>query len=120
MKNIGARVKAVRLERGMTSIELGQKVGISQAQISRLESGKQGWRSITLQKTAKALGVSVAFLFANEKTDGVAALMLAHKPELKNILNSPTLVDTVIKLAKLRRVKPVAFRAVKTLVEQLS
>ena len=43
--DIGVRVRDLREAREMTSTELGRRVGISQAQISRLEAGKQGWRS---------------------------------------------------------------------------
>ena len=40
----------------MTTTELARRVGISQAQISRLENGLQGFRSTTLFKIAKAPG----------------------------------------------------------------
>jgi DNA-binding XRE family transcriptional regulator len=54
-KDIGATVKALRAKLGMTTTTLAAKVGISQAQISRLENGQQGFRSETLVKIAKAL-----------------------------------------------------------------
>jgi transcriptional regulator with XRE-family HTH domain len=56
-KDIGATVRAIRTELGMTTIKLAAKVGISQAQVSRLENGQQGFRSRTLVKIAKALKV---------------------------------------------------------------
>jgi DNA-binding Xre family transcriptional regulator len=46
----------------MTTTELAKKVGISQAQISRLENGLQGFRSDTLLEIGLALGVSPAEL----------------------------------------------------------
>ena len=55
-RDIGARVSALRQERKMTTTDLARRVGISQAQISRLENGLQGFRSGTLLKMAKALG----------------------------------------------------------------
>lgn len=66
-KEIGATVRARRHELGMTSTQLGKKVGISQAQISRLENGQQGFRSGTLVKIAKALEVPPFRLFMTEK-----------------------------------------------------
>ena len=66
-KEIGATVKAIRTELGMTTIKLAAKVGISQAQISRLENGQQGVRSGTLVKLAKALKVPPFRLFMTEK-----------------------------------------------------
>jgi len=66
-KDIGATVKAIRTELGMTTTKLAEKVGISQAQISRLENGQQGFRSGTLVKLAKALKVPPFRLFMREK-----------------------------------------------------
>ena len=117
-QSVGAKVQAIRNERGMTSTELARKVGISQAQISRLESGRQGWRSITLQKAAKALGVSVGFLYADEKSDAAAAAMLRHQPKLKKVLSSATLSDLALRLAEIQRMNPKAFRAFRVLIEQ--
>jgi transcriptional regulator with XRE-family HTH domain len=66
-KEIGANVRSVRTELGMTTTELGRKVGVSQAQISRLENGQQGFRSGTLVKIAKALKVPPFRLFMKEQ-----------------------------------------------------
>ena len=66
-KDIGATVKSLRSELGLTTTDLAKKVGISQAQISRLENGQQGFRSGTLVKIAKSLKVPPFRLFMNEK-----------------------------------------------------
>ncbi|MHC4198473.1 MAG: helix-turn-helix domain-containing protein [Planctomycetota bacterium] len=66
-KDIGLTVKALRTELGMTTTDLAKKVGISQAQISRLENGQQGFRSGTLVKIAKALKVPPFRLFMTDK-----------------------------------------------------
>jgi len=65
-KEIGANVRSIRTDLGMTTTELGRKVGVSQAQISRLENGQQGFRSATLVKIAKALKVPPFRLFMTE------------------------------------------------------
>jgi len=62
-KDIGATVKAIRTELGMTTTALATKVGISQAQISRLENGQQGFRSDTVGRLAKALKIPPFRLF---------------------------------------------------------
>ena len=66
-KDIGSTVKDLRTELGMTTTDLAKKVGISQAQISRLENGQQGFRSGTLVKIAKALKVPPFRLFMTDK-----------------------------------------------------
>ena len=66
-KEIGATVRAVRTERGLTTTKLADMVGISQAQVSRLENGQQGFRSGTLVRIAKALKVPPFRLFMTDK-----------------------------------------------------
>ncbi len=66
-KDIGVTVRAIRAELGLTTTALAKKVGISQAQISRLENWQQGFRSGTLVKLAKALKVPPFRLFMSEK-----------------------------------------------------
>ncbi len=58
-KDIGAAILEEMGKQALTTTELAEKVGISQAQISRLQTGKQGFRSSTLRRIAKALGVVV-------------------------------------------------------------
>jgi transcriptional regulator with XRE-family HTH domain len=55
----------MRESRGLTTVTLGRKVGLSQAQISRLENGKQGFRSTTIQRLAEALGVPPYYFLMN-------------------------------------------------------
>ena len=62
-QDIGLRMTRVREGREISTISLARRVGISQAQISRLENGKQGFRSSTLVKIAEALGIPPFFLF---------------------------------------------------------
>ena len=56
-REMGLRLTRLREARGLTTVTLGQKVGLSQAQISRLENGKRGLRSGTLGKLSEALNV---------------------------------------------------------------
>ena len=48
---------------GLTTVTLAKKVRLSQAQVSRLENGLQGFRSATLIKFAKALDVPPIYFF---------------------------------------------------------
>ena len=62
-RDLGALVSKLREQQGLTTTALAKRVGISQAQISRLENGKQGFRSSTLRKIASALGYDVKVVF---------------------------------------------------------
>ncbi len=58
---IGEAIKKARLSQNMTQEQLGEKIGVQRAQISRLEKG----RSISLSSMSrvfKALGIATASL----------------------------------------------------------
>jgi len=62
-KDIGLLISSVREQQKIGQTALARKVGISQAQICRLEQGKQGFRSSTLRKIAEALGYDAKVVF---------------------------------------------------------
>jgi len=74
-ETIGGRVCRLRSQYGLTTMELAYKVGVSQAQISRLENGRQGFRTVTLEKIAKALGVHLIYFFMDSDSMLYRALM---------------------------------------------
>jgi transcriptional regulator with XRE-family HTH domain len=82
-RSIGAKVAGFRQAQGLTTTKLAQKVGISQAQISRLENGKQGFRSATLEKIANALSVRISDLVRDDG-DGNGALSPKLAAALRN------------------------------------
>jgi transcriptional regulator with XRE-family HTH domain len=63
---LGAVLRARRVDAGMTMQDFAAKCGLSQAQISRIETGHQGFRLETLMQICRVLGmnVSVALLEA--------------------------------------------------------
>lgn len=60
IKDIGTRVRELRVSRGLTQAELASRVGTRQPVIARLEAGQHVpmWR--TLDRVAEALGVTVS------------------------------------------------------------
>lgn len=65
-RDIGLRITRLRDLRKLTTAALAQKVGLSQAQISRLENGRQGLRSATLTKVAGALGAPPFYFYMKD------------------------------------------------------
>jgi DNA-binding XRE family transcriptional regulator len=66
--NLGAKLRRLRLERGMTQKVLAEKVGITSVYLAYLEGGPKSRSSRTpslrlLQRLAKALRVKVGDLF---------------------------------------------------------
>jgi transcriptional regulator with XRE-family HTH domain len=62
LESIGARVRRVRLAKGIGLRELALKIHTSTAVIWALETGKRSTNMFTLIDVAKALGVSIDYL----------------------------------------------------------
>ncbi len=62
-KVIGRKIRELRSKMGLTTVTLAKKVKLSQAQVSRLENGLQGFRSATLLRFSKVLGVAPIYFF---------------------------------------------------------
>ena len=60
---IGAAVRALRQQGGLTALELSRRAGISPAMLSKIENGSTSPSLTTLQSLAKALDVPVTDLF---------------------------------------------------------
>ena len=75
---IGLKITRLREARALTTTQLAERAGISQAQISRLENGKQGFRTATLSKIARALNVKPAYFFQEDGEDGVLSPRLSE------------------------------------------
>lgn len=62
-RNIGERVRAIRLSKGMTQIQLAARAGIKQPALSSIETGDTTWlRGGNLLNLAAALEVSPKWL----------------------------------------------------------
>lgn len=59
--HLGETIKKARLEQNLTQEELGRRIGVQRAQISRIENGKCDTLS-TIRRVFKALGVKTATL----------------------------------------------------------
>ncbi len=61
-ETIAKRIKEIRKEKGISQLELANKLGFSQAYIAMIEKGKRDIDTELLNKIAQALGVSVSEL----------------------------------------------------------
>ena len=71
-KAIGKKIRELRSKMGLTTVTLAKKVRLSQAQVSRLENGLQGFRSATLLKFSKVLGVPPIYFFVEGEEASVS------------------------------------------------
>jgi HTH-type transcriptional regulator / antitoxin HipB len=58
-KQIGAIIRRMRRHAGLTQAELGRKVGLRQATISKLERGERATQLSTLLDALTALGLEI-------------------------------------------------------------
>jgi len=58
-KTLGQILKSVRIEKGLTQHEAGQLVGITQAMVSRIETGESNVRMDTLFRLLAALNMEI-------------------------------------------------------------
>ena len=66
MSSLGARIKALRMERDLQQRQLAEKAELTPSMVSQIESGRLTPSLNTLGKIAAALGVPIATLFDGE------------------------------------------------------
>ncbi len=118
-KDIGHRVQTLRKKLGLTMRELANRTDLSQGQVSRLENGRQGFRSATLMRVAKALGVQPYHLYLPEAEDEPGGAPPVGAPlavALKKALRQPDFVALIESVAKAYREEPSRFRAIESVV----
>lgn len=59
---LGEAIRKAREAQNLTQQQLGERIGVQRAQISRLEKGKNFTSIPTLSRVFKALGINSAFL----------------------------------------------------------
>lgn len=60
---LGARVRALRDERGLTQIDLALVSGMDRSQLAAIETGRRNVTLANLARLARALGVTLSQLF---------------------------------------------------------
>jgi transcriptional regulator with XRE-family HTH domain len=65
---VGRRVRARRLERGITQTELATRIGVTFQQVQKYEKGVNRICAGRLQRIAEALDVPVTFFFGGAET----------------------------------------------------
>jgi len=125
-REISRKVYDLRTHLGLTSTDLAVKMGLSQGQVSRLENGKQGFRSQTLTRIAEVLGVKPSYFFLENKKvtteDMVSESKDVYGPgvpaELKEALKSPKFKQYVVKCANIFMEDEISFSKLSTLVRK--
>lgn len=95
-KKVGARIKEARKAAGLTLAELGARVGISESNMQRYESGYITSVSIDkIRKISNALNVAPSFLMCwdNEIYNAISNLNAVVIP--KEMIEDPNIIELV-------------------------
>ena len=65
-QKLGERIAALRRERGLTQVQLGELLGVSQQQVVSFEKGRRRVPVSALPALSKALGVSIEELVGHQ------------------------------------------------------
>lgn len=63
LTTLGARIKELRLKKGMTQIELAIQCNFEKASMSRIEAGKTNITVLTLRRISMALDIDITEFF---------------------------------------------------------
>ena len=80
----GTRVRAVRLEQGLTLDAVAASAGVSRASLSNLERGEHSPSLTTATNVARALRVSLAELLGEEDRRPVVTIPQAERPVFRD------------------------------------
>lgn len=69
--DLGARIRALRLARGETLRKLAVQAGVTESFLSQVERGVASPSIASVQRIARALGTSIAELFATDDRAGI-------------------------------------------------
>ena len=83
------RLKEFRERAGLTQADLGDRIGLSHAAVSRLENGT-AVTLVKLEKAADVLGVSLPAMFSEqpEELAEIEALFLALPPQRRRMIQN--------------------------------
>lgn len=94
---IGARIRAARMDRGMTREQLAEAADTSTQFLAKIEKGEQSMTVGKFAKLARALGVSGDFLlYGGEKTNrrvSLAAEYMGRLTEERRDALAQTIID---------------------------
>ena len=109
-KEIGCRVKNLRIQKDIAQTELARAIGVSQTRWSNIETGKVGLTTDNLVKLAEVLDCSLDEILLGRKVNRQSKLDMAKEI---SILNEFTIGDVVraLQMLKMKEVKLDAWRS---------
>ncbi|WP_339239915.1 helix-turn-helix transcriptional regulator [Paenibacillus sp. FSL R5-0517] len=104
---VGARIKVLRKERGLSQEALGEKGGFHFTYIGQVERGEKNISLVNLAKIAEALEVDLSQLFTYKNEDKGSAesevviqeiITMLREAEIKNIILSRNVLREILRV----------------------
>jgi transcriptional regulator with XRE-family HTH domain len=72
--HLAGRLRALRVQRGLSLDALAQRTGVSRSMLSLVERGESSPTAVVLDRLAAGLGITLASLFADDERKGASPL----------------------------------------------
>lgn len=100
---VGARIRTVRQDRGLTQEELASRVGVSRSAVAQWETGRAGQVTGNLSRISAALDVNVEFLMFGDDKNAAAEIRQGDELALLRLYRECEPDDRQILLRTARR-----------------
>ena len=85
MDNLQSRIKASRINRGLSQAALAEKTGVSQPTVANWENGSHTPRNAVLERIGEALGVEPMWLLSGDFMQGVSPALAYTKHPIRHL-----------------------------------
>ncbi|MBO6180498.1 helix-turn-helix transcriptional regulator [bacterium] len=99
-KELGIKIKRMRINRGLTQEQLAEMVDVSQRTMSGIEIGENFVTAETLDKIINALNTTSEELFSTEHLKEPAVLINEILNDIKFISQNPQKLETLYNIVK--------------------
>ena len=108
---VGAKIRMIRINRGMSQMALAERVGVSFQQVQKYEKGANRVGASRLSQIASVLGITVGELFESSQEKTAAANSPVHllaEPGALRVLKAYLRTNSRVRLAIARLVESIA------------
>lgn len=99
-KEIGKKIKRIRLEKGFTQEKLAELIDISQKALSSIEVGENFLKAETLDKLLVALDITAEELFSTNHLKETPELLKMINNNIAQIGDNPEKLEIIYNLTK--------------------
>ncbi len=96
LKNLGARMRELRKQKGLTLVEIAEKTGVAQATLSRIETGVMIGTIESHAKIAEVIGVGLPELYQDIDDRSSKTALVKEEDQKKGTIHSKNVKITLM------------------------